>query len=485
MATRLRGFSVLAICLVLAGCSDKIETQSERHPSQGSAKNLLLICIDTVRADVFYGLGEGRKDALSAWQDSALTFEGAIAPAPWTVPTIASVFTGLWPDYHGVGKLPGLRPSYFSSQPAVINKGVPLFAEAAKEAGFSTTVVSASGWTLGPGSRLGMMSGFDESFAFETPLEDTDWKPLVAKLSELFERQPKNSANFYFMHLMDAHNMHVTAAATAWTKAREPEGAVPAKAQAVSTQVRERDLAVAPPGVCEDPNADTCEVFSLYVSGVEATRDAVAATLETLQQRGMLDDTIVIVFSDHGEEFGEHGSFGHGTSLYQAAIHVPLMIWHPQYEGMTVKEPASLVDIAPTAARWLDFDFVPNQWPGRYLDDYLDPSVESFSRLIYASGIGVGDLQMSAQKDNEKSIWNMVSDKSDYYDLMKDPHELKPFVTEKLVMRFDGHFLDYMQDAPTNEIETSSLSEAQIRRLQSIGYLQGRDVSSDSNSQRD
>jgi len=158
---------------------------------------------------------------------------------------------------------------------------------------------------------------------------------------------------------------------------------------------------------------------------------------------------------------------------------VPLMIWHPEYEGMEIKQPVSLVDIAPTAARWLDFDFLPDQWSGRYLDDYLHPAAENIDRVIYASGISRGEIKVSAQQGIRKSIWNLVSDQTQYYDLATDPHELNSESTDKLVLHFDGLFLDHMLEAQDNELETGLLSEEQIRRLRSIGYLQGVDAGAD------
>jgi arylsulfatase A-like enzyme len=488
--TRFR-WTFLAIWLILAGCSEKPQVPNETYSQRESTKNLLLICIDTVRADVFYKLGEGRKDALSAWQDSALIFEQAVAPGPWTVPSIASVLTGLWAEDHGAGKLPGLVVSVFRDKPAILNKGVPLFAESAQKAGFRTTVVSASGWTLGPGTTLGYMSGFEESFPFETPPEDTDWKPLVAKLTELLKQQAENTSNLYFLHLMDAHNMHWASMNDVWLRDMSPKEALEPYLHALSAQQRAHYLEIAPPGICEDEQSVYCKLYLIYTSGVSATRDAIAATLETLQEEGLLDDTVVIVFSDHGEEFGDHAEdgrlavaaavpyFGHGQSLYQELIHVPLMIWHPEYEGMEIKQPVSLVDIAPTAARWLDFDFLPDQWSGRYLDDYLHPAAENIDRVIYASGISGGEIKVSAQQGIRKSIWNLVSDQTQYYDLATDPHELNSESTDKLVLHFDGLFLDHMLEAQDNELETGLLSEEQIRRLRSIGYLQGVDAGAD------
>ncbi len=122
---------------------------------------------------------------------------------------------------------------------------------------------------------------------------------------------------------------------------------------------------------------------------------------------------------------------------------------------------------------------MPDQSTGRYLDDYLHPAAENINRVIYASGISKGELRVSAQQRSRKSIWNLAADQTDYYDLATDPYELYSEPTDELVLHFDGLFLDHMVKAQDDELETGLLSDEQVRRLQSIGYLQGVDAGAD------
>ena len=110
-------WGLMAFCMALIGCSNDVSEPVKEVQTRGSARNLLLICIDTVRADLFYNLGKVQKDSLSDWESSALVFEQAISASSWTLPSLGSVFTGLWPVQHGIGQLPGKRKNLLGNLP--------------------------------------------------------------------------------------------------------------------------------------------------------------------------------------------------------------------------------------------------------------------------------------------------------------------------------------------------------------------------------
>ncbi len=465
-------YSILVTCLIFSGCTQEPKVH---------AKNLLLICIDTVRADVFYGLGERQKDSLNSWQDRALVFEQATSTSSWTLPALGSVFTGLWASEHGMGQFPGVIASLGFQLPSKRHKDVPLLTEVAVKAGFNTAIITASPWTnkerTFPGFDTRIKIGNIEGRAGLLNLGNLGWREGLVDLKELLSQQPKNSQNLYFLHLMEAHDWHI-----------RPEFMLDARIAKFSAQQRAQYLQFAPDHICEDEQSLLCKRFLVYASAVSDIREGIATTLETLQAENALDDTVVIMFADHGEEFGDHAEdkritrtetnspetfFGHGRSLFQEIVHVPLMIWHPQYESTVIKQPVSLVDIGPTAARWVGLEFTPKRWPGRYLDTYLDPSQAADERVVYASEIAFGQQQVSIRQGAKKSVWFVASDENDYYDLATDPHELHSNSTASLVMLFDGLLFDYQQNKPKIALEKTSVTAEQIKDLQSIGYLQG------------
>ncbi len=452
-------------------------------PQEDSPRNLLLICMDAVRADVFFALGESSPDALKAWQDRSLAFTRATSTSSWTVPAVGSAFSGLWQYGHGAGQLPSMKVENGVTElmptqpqlPTAMYEDVPLLVEAAVEEGFDTAAISASPWTNGSNNQVGLIRGFQKTIGLGLGEEGAGRG--FAQMKEAFDQKPNDAPFFYYLHFMEAHEWH-----------KEPAAELDARIARFSPQERALFLRVAPPHACEDEQSLLCKRFLVYASAVSWLRNAIATALAGMKEDGLLDDTVVVVFSDHGERFGDHeddvriakankasrtGFLGHGHSMYQELLHVPLIAWHPGYKGAVIDEMVSLVDIAPTVARWLNIDFLPAKWPGQYLDDYLAPSKKALDRVVYASGIVRGEQQIAALQGLNKSIWYMVSDQYDYYELGKDPYELRSAPSDGLVLLFDGLFLDYMQSRRDLQLKPLSFTGEQLQRLQAIGYLEG------------
>ena len=226
-----------------------------------------------------------------------------------------------------------------------------------------------------------------------------------------------------------------------------------------------------------------CRRYLVYAHAVGVLRNAVGEMLDILKDKGQLSDTAVVMFSDHGEEFGDHAgdgrisskhrkeAVGHGQSLYEEQLHVPLMVWHPTEQGRNIDTPVSLVDIAPSAANWLGLRFQAADLAGQLLHEQA--GTKSESRVLYASHISGGEKQLAARQGAHKSIWYLATDRSAYFDLVKDPAELHSTPTDELVLKFDRYFLEYDQMQREEDAESAKFTDKQLKRLQSIGYLQG------------
>ncbi|NND69758.1 MAG: sulfatase-like hydrolase/transferase [Halioglobus sp.] len=475
-----------ALTLALSGCS----RQSEEPTSPAAAvpapapvrevvSNLLLICVDTVRADTFYSLGERRDDRLQAWQDDALVFHQAQSPAPWTVPALGSAFSGLWPIQHRAGQLPGAtHVSVMLSRPGLMRKDTDTIAMAARNAGMATNVVSSSGWTFEAINGVGINHGFSEFHKFAPSLEtlgDVYWEPMVDKWEDMISAQEQDERALNFVHFIEAHNWHLVTAAE-----------LDERIATFSAEQRADYRATAPERACADEASLMCRRYLVYAHAVGVLRDAVANMLDTLKSSGQLDNTAVVLFSDHGEEFNDHIGdgredskyrqevfFGHGQSLYQEQLRVPLVVWHPSEEGRAIDTPVSLVDIAPSAAHWLGLELIAPDMAGELLHE--QPGHGTAERVLYASNIGAGEIQVAARRGDVKSIWYIPSDRTAFYDLVQDPAELHSTPSNALVLEFDGYFLEHSQLQPKDESEAAKFTESQLKRLQSIGYLQGVD----------
>lgn len=480
-------FLLAALTLAATGCSkqqgDAAAATAPPAPAPAQARaivrNLLLICIDTVRADTFYALGELQDDRLAAWQDEALVFTQAQSTAPWTVPALASAFSGLWPVQHGAGTLPGVRKvSLADTPPALMRQDARTIAWAARRAGIDTNVISSSGWTFEAQNGVGINRGFDNFHKFAPSLEtlgDVYWQPMVQKWSELIGAQGDDQRALNFVHFIEAHNWHLVT-----------DAELDARIATFTAAQRANYRATAPEPACAEEASSMCRRYLVYAHAVGVLRDAVAQMLDTLKSTGGLGDTAVVVFSDHGEEFNDHAGdgrqptkyrkdafFGHGHSLYQEQLHVPLLVWHPHERGRTIDTPVSLVDIAPSAARWMGLRLHARDSQGQQLHEL--PAERSANRVLYASHVSEGEKQLAARQGDTKSIWYIGSDRSDFYDLAQDPAEQHSVPTNELVMQFDGHFLEHNQLKRKEVAESARFTDKQLKRLQSIGYLQGVD----------
>jgi arylsulfatase A-like enzyme len=201
----------------------------------------------------------------------------------------------------------------------------------------------------------------------------------------------------------------------------------------------------------------------------------------------LLDSTVVLLYSDHGEEFWEHESverdaaqdprgfygFGHGQSLFQELLHIPLLAWIPGARGARHEPVVSLVDVYPSVLTWLGLDSEQSDAAGRVLPTSRR-AIAQPDRVIYSSGIAYGPSAISARSGDLKSIFAPRTDRFAYYDLAADPGEHAPLPDRSdLILLFDTLVGDYLEQARDVEVTAGRFTDDQIRQLKAIGYLQG------------
>ncbi|MCP3915235.1 MAG: sulfatase-like hydrolase/transferase [bacterium] len=276
----------------------------------GDFRNLLLVTFDTTRADHVgcYGYSKASTPNLDNMAQRGVTFERCITAAPITLPSHASILTGLYPFHHGARN----NGTHF------LPEEVPTLAEALSAAGFSTgAVVSA----LVLDSRYGLDQGFD---AYDDNLANAERAPLfmfretkaldTAQRAIRWLQDRADERWFLWVHFFDPHANY------------EPPEVYAAR--------------------CPDSPYD----------GEIAYADAgLGEVLESLRTLGKLDETLVVMTSDHGEGLGEHGESTHSMFIYDATTRVPLIFMHPSLaQRKRVRGVVSSVDIVPTVLELLD-----------------------------------------------------------------------------------------------------------------------------------
>ena len=186
-------------------------------------------------------------------------------------------------------------------------------------------------------------------------------------------------------------------------------------------------MATAPGDRCADPDAVGCIHYLGYVQSIVEQLHSVFEMLDALEGSGLLSETLVVLYSDHGEEFLDHAEvqrargvdprgiygFGHGQSLYQELLHVPVWIWHPELEGRTAAAPASLLDLMPTALEWLRLEGALPELDGRSLAGWLTGGMlpPEEPRPFYATRIAYGPEQLAVVSGPWKRIWHGPSER--------------------------------------------------------------------------
>jgi len=441
--------------------------------------NIVLVLLDTVRADRLSCYGNPRETtpALDRLAREGVRFEHAQAAAPWTIPSIASLWTGVLPSTHGAGipkepkKFEG-KGSYRGFDHGALSN-LPMHLE---RGGFRNFAFIAN-----PGlERMPcFLQGFERTncrVAFvkaEVALAE-----VLAWLPELERSQPF----FLYLHLMDAHqpldpprhyrNLFATDGKprddkqyAAWGDLNQPE------------LMRSPDL----PAFRENK-------LAVYDGALRYMDDQLAKLFAELEKRGLGDDTLIVVTADHGEEFWEHGAeetelydcgprarigVGHGHSQFQELLAVPLLVAGPGVEPGEIETRVSLLDLGATL-----FDLA----LGQRTVDFGDG--RSFGALVRGEG-GAGRAAVSEETSSGYELKALVrpdglkyvlahheGEQDCLFDLAQDPEERHNLVAERpeVAAQLRSELAALVAAAREKRVEPGAPAEASAADLEALGY---------------
>ncbi len=337
-------------------------------PAPSGLPNVLLIVIDTLRADALDG-EPTRMPRLLARAGAGVRFANACAPAPWTVPSMTSLLTGLLPSVHG---------SDAPMQPPRLVDAVTTFAEALKNGyGYETAAFTEGPWydresrlLQGFGYTLHgfMLQGVEQQMSGWARRRDPE-RPFFALLHSFEAHDPYGPRNHPFpppsagvppFSRVDVTGIHDPAELTRWflldraVRLDLTHQRGPAYRKAVVHYMDQ--------GYRADPRPELArELKDAYMDGVAWLDEVLDRALAQMQALGLLDDTLVVVTSDHGEAFGEHGILGHGRQLYDELLRIPLVAFGraPFEGGRVIHGSVGLVDLLPTLFDWAGLEPLP------------------------------------------------------------------------------------------------------------------------------
>lgn len=328
--------SLLGAVGVAAAVVVGVPTLLERARHGGArpgAPSVLLIILDTVRAKSLslYGYSRPTTPNLERWAARAVVFDSAYAPSSWTLPSHASYFTG---RPHRELRVDWLEP---------LADSVPVLAEAFAQAGYRTGGF-ASNWFYTT-RESGLARGFAHYQDFRRTAKQLLLHSAPGQL--LVSRHPGHYERERDVHRKDASVVSEEFLAWATQDTSRPFFAF------LNYFDAHKPYAT-PPGGHPDFGGTRKAVDGYDVNVWYLDRE-LGALLEELDRRGTLKDTWVVITSDHGELFGEHGLQGHGNSLYGPSLHVPMMILGPNLpEGRRITHPVTVADVARTLVEVAD-----------------------------------------------------------------------------------------------------------------------------------
>ncbi len=296
--------------------------------------NIVLITIDALRADHLSCYGYERKTSpnIDKIAEKGIIFNNAIAPSSWTAPSMASLFTSVYPINHGVIHGIGYRRNKTIHIQEVFLNELTTLAEILKTNGYTTLGVASN---LHLSEKFEFARGFDYfqclPFLAALPVNETiySWEDEIKKSSKFF----------LWVHYFDPH--HPYYARTPWIEHYT------SKALTKKLNLSEKSwqkLTRFIPTFKKEPAA-LSNLVALYDSEINYVDSCLG---KLIRKFGLNKNTLIIITADHGEGFLEHGKLGHGNNLYQETIHIPLIIKLPySSKKETVSRQVNLIDIMP------------------------------------------------------------------------------------------------------------------------------------------
>jgi arylsulfatase A-like enzyme len=342
--------------------------------STESPENVLFVVMDTVRKDRLtpYGYDRPTTPTLESFAEEATVFEEAVAPAPWTLPVHASLFTGMYPSRHG------------ADQENPYLEGATTLAETLSAAGYDTACYSSNAW-ITPYTHL--TDGFsDQDNFFEVMPGEFLSGPLAKAWKTMNDNDALRAVADKLVSLGNTAHEYFAGGGSADSKTpavvdRTMEFIEESGQSFAFINLMDAHLPYHPPEEFAEEfapgvdSADVCQNSKEYNSGArgidddewEAIRglydaeiahidDQLGRLFDWLKETGRWDDTMVVVCADHGELHGEHDLYGHEFCLYDPLVNVPLLVKHPELEADRRDDQVELVDLYHTVLDALDVE---------------------------------------------------------------------------------------------------------------------------------
>lgn len=442
-------FTGLAILILLICFNIFITIYSSIN--RPDSPNIVLITIDTLRADRLgsYGYERDTSPNIDSLAEKGILFENAYAQSSWTLPSMSSMHTSLYPTQLGVIKF----------RTRIHDKLITL-SEYLKNNFYNTYAVVAN---IVVSKIFGFSQGFNEFDETYGNYGRDVTSDITTKKAVNFIKNNSDSKFFLWVHYMDPHGHYINHDEFDYALEHENKGALPKELSAKSLN-KVRDSIGS-----EELNY----INDLYDEEISYTDKYIGVLIDSLYEMGIDDNTIIILTADHGEEFMDRKRFGHGHSLYQELIRVPLIIYDPRNPKQSGIRVSNNVEVRYIARTILDLTNLTNIPMGGY--NLLDFQTDNASYGIVWSEL--------SKKHNTVYLndWKLITDTKntifELYNLAEDPYEKTNHfnsdrsdiieVKKILLSKLSEH-----RELKSTDVKKIRLEEDSIKKLKALGYLQ-------------
>ena len=443
------------------------DVQVSTEGANARTPNILLVSIDSLRPDHLQSYGYPREtspviDQLAA---EGARFTTVVAPTSWTLPSHVTLLTALPPEVHGVIQ------GWMQLKPGPVSVAEVLWQRGYETVGF------VSGLFLR--ADYGFVRGFDHYDDYTAvasshelshrAITSPDLFSLVQGWLQDWDSSGRQRPFFLFLHMWDVHYDYNPP--PPYDRLFDPD-----YTGTISGENFERGVHIHPQ---MDPR-DIEHLVALYDGEIRYTDHYLGKILDLFREADILDDTIVVVTSDHGDEFFEHGNKGHRKALYDETILVPLVIRYPSLIalGTTVDRQVRLMDIAPTLLGLAGVELLPGFGGSESYAKDLGPLLRESPSAPIAPLTAYSDLHAewaSIRTEDSKLIMSLTGPGVyELYDLANDPGERTSLTTHPdLAEMLESELTAWrvarrLGPSYSRDFE---LSEEQIRQLRALGYI--------------
>jgi arylsulfatase A-like enzyme len=489
--SKVKGYVVAAIVVIfITICIFAILVRQKEADSEVKQRpNIILMVIDALRPDHLpaYGYHRDVSPTIDAIAAEGVVFERAIAAAPWTQPSIASLFCGKYPGVHRVldYNLADRMRRGKASRIAVFDDSFITLAEVLQENGYATAGFTAIPLLL---RSYGYAQGFDHYVDVEARADKAKGQKQTADMLhrdaiEWLKQRDREKPFFMYFQYADVHGSYYARDEFVRPLMEQVE-AMPNKHKLTSAEKNRMGyIAKTTAGKIAEQYkhlSDYREFWSaLYDAGIREMDYHIATLVERLKQMNLWDDTYVIITADHGEELCEHGRFSHGVSLYHTELSVPLILRWPGVlpAGERVGGTAQLIDLMPTLIEHLHLPEVEGL-QGRSLVPDIFGQPPSQPVMAFSEGVKSKLKQWAVYYGDWKVIVDGRTKRVALFNIAKDPQEKENLAAknpEKLKMLVNMVHQQVQVNKKLGDqmrIKEVPLTPQQYQRLKSLGYVE-------------